>query len=138
LDVIFYLFPNQTPTAEVEGQTSTFKNSSVASVSVGSQIGVINAALQQISEHGSNTEFVRAIKELEDAFVNASVEPTQRQDLMDNLSTLAEQGARRPEERSKGTLKAVFGWMPSAVSTVSQLSTLWDKYSPIIKTHLGL
>jgi len=131
-------FPELDADLRSGGPNIHIQHSSVANVSIGSQIGVINASLQQMSEKGSDTDFVRAIAVLRDAIVAASMEPPQKQDLIDNLSALAEQGAKKPEERSKGTLKAILSFMPTAVSTVTQLSTLWDKYAPVIKAHLGL
>ena len=69
----------------------------------------------------------------------APVEDSQHFALLERVNPRcdAEQGAKRPEERSKGILRATFSWMPTAVSTAVQLSTLCDKYVPVIKAHLG-
>lgn len=114
------------------------QNSTVANLNLGSQVGIINASLQQIAEHGSDLEFVRTLREFTDAVVSAALESTAKQELVEALSTIAEQATKKPEERSKGTLRALVSWIPTAVSTASQLSTLWDKYGPIIKAHFGL
>jgi len=54
------------------------------------------------------------------------------------LSTIAEQAEKKPEERSKGNLKALVAWIPQVIATAADLVTLWDKFGPIIKTHFGL
>jgi len=42
------------------------------------------------------------------------------------------------EARSKGTLKALVAWLPTAISATNNLTILWDKLGRIIKVHLSL
>jgi hypothetical protein len=120
--------------------TIHIQNSNVANLNLGSQVGMINAALQSIS--GGNTqqrEFARAVEQLTQAVLSeATLQAADKQEVVDVLSTVAEQAAKKPEERSKGTLKAAVAWLPTAISAAKNLKDLWDTLCPIIKTHLGV
>ncbi len=131
-------FPEMDADLQSRGPNIHIQNSTVANLNLGSQVGLINASLQKILEHEPDMEFVRALREFTDAVVNASVESGAKREIVEALSTVAGQAAMKPEERSKGTLKALVSWIPTAISAATQLSTLWDKYAPIIKGHFGL
>ena len=66
------------------------------------------------------------------------ISETNKQEVVEALSTIAEQAEKKPEERSKGNLKALVAWIPQVIATAADLVTLWDKFGPIIKTHFGL
>lgn len=117
------------------------KNSNVANLNLGSQVGNINAALQSISVGGdaSEREFARAVEQLTQAVLSeATLSAAVRQEVVESLSTVVEQAAKKPEDRSKGVLKAVVAWILTAVSAAKSLTTLWETIGPIIKTHLGI
>jgi hypothetical protein len=119
--------------------TIHIQNSNVANLNLGSQIGNITAALQHISEGDrSQKDFARAMEELTQAVVAASLADADKQEIVDALSTVTDQAAKKPEARSKGTVKAVVAWLPTALSTASQLMTVWDKVGPIIKAHFHI
>ncbi len=120
--------------------TIHIQDSNVANLNLGSQVGTINAALQSISGgDDAEREFARALEQLTQAVIShATLPDAERQEVVQALSTIAEQAAKRPEERAKGTLKAVVAWLPTAISAASDLTTLWDKFGPIIKAHLGI
>ncbi len=61
-----------------------------------------------------------------------------KREVVQALTTVAEQAPRKPDERSTGTLKAIMGYIPTAISSASQLTTLWEKLSPTIKGYLGV
>jgi hypothetical protein len=89
------------------------KNSSVANLNLGSQVGTINAALAAISQRPgpSPQELVQAIKQLMEATIADKALPdTEKQEIVEALSTVAEQAAKKPEERSKGKVRAVVSW----------------------------
>jgi hypothetical protein len=115
------------------------QDSNVANLNMGSQIGTINAALQVISKGDeSRKEFARALEEFTQAVVAATLPDANKQEVVEAVSTIAEQAAKKPEERSKGTLKALVAWIPTAISAANNLVTLWDKIGPCIKGHLGI
>ncbi len=119
--------------------TIHLQNSNVANLNLGAQVGTINAALQTISgDDAASQELARAIEQLTEAVLQASLPTADKQDVVEALSTIAEQAAKKPEERSKGTLKALVAWLPTAISAANNLTTLWDKLGPIIKTHLAV
>ena len=115
------------------------QNSNVANLNVGSQVGIINANLQTISMGGgTQQEFALAIEQLTQAVVSeAKLQQDQRQEVIDAIATLSVEAAKRPEERSKGTIKALAAWLPTAISAANNLVTLWDKLGPSIKAYFG-
>ena len=119
--------------------TIHIQNSNVANLNLGSQIGSINAALQHISAGDeSQKAFARALEEFTQAVVAASLSETNKQEIVEALSTIAEQADKKPEQRSKGILKAVVAWMPEAIATAAHLTALWEKFGPAIKTFFGI
>jgi hypothetical protein len=116
------------------------QDSNIANLNLGSQIGTINASLQTISDQGaSEHEFAQVLKELTEAVVSQKDLPDpEKQEVVQALSTIAEQATKKPEQRSKVTLKALVSWIPTAISAAKGLSDLWDKFGPIIQAHLGL
>lgn len=67
----------------------------------------------------------------------ASLQAAEKQEVVGILSTIAEQAAKAPDERSKGILKAAVAWIPATISATKNPTTLWETLSPIIKAHLG-
>ena len=95
--------------------------------------------MQAIS--GGNTaqqEFVHAIEELTQAVLQANLPATEQKEVVEALSTITEQDAKKPEERSMGMIKALVVWLPTAIAAASNLTTLWDKVGPSIKAYFHL
>jgi hypothetical protein len=119
--------------------TIHIQNSNVANVNLGAQVGTIKAALQTISGgDASQQELARAIEQLTKAVLEATLPATDKQEVMEALSTIAEEAAKKPEERSKVTLKALVAWLPTAISAANNLVTLWDKLGPMVKAYLHI
>jgi hypothetical protein len=115
------------------------ENSHVANLNVGSQIGTINAALQTISGGGSQEkELAKALDLLTQAVLSDCAQTIEKQDILDVLSTIAQQAAHKPAERSTGTLKAALGWLPVAISTAKDLTDLWVSLAPTVKGYFGI
>ncbi len=120
------------PTIHIEG-------SNIANLNLGSQIGTINASLEHISEGDeSQKAFARALQQFTEAVVSANLADTEKKEVVEALSTVAEQAAKKPDERSHGLLKAVLAWIPTAIGTADHLTALWDKFGPIIMAHLRI
>lgn len=116
------------------------ENSTIANLNLGSQVGTINAALESISaqQGASQQELVLALKELTEATVaDTALVPADKQEVVQALSTLAEEATKKPEERSKGTVRAVILWIPTAIATAAHLAALWDKFGPAIRAFFG-
>ena len=116
------------------------ENSSVANLNLGSQVGTINAALESISaqQGASPQDLALALKQLTEATVaHAALPPGEKQEIVQALSTLAEQATKKPEERSQGTLRAIISWIPTSIAAAGDLTTLWDKYGPAIRAYFG-
>jgi len=114
-------------------------NSNVGNINLGAQTGHINIALQQISTGDeSQKQFARVLDEFTKAVVAAQLSNNEKREVVEALTTIADQAIKKPEERSTGTLKAVVAWIPHAIATAAHLTALWEKFGPVIKTHLGL
>jgi hypothetical protein len=119
----------------------TLQNSSVANLNLGTQVGTITVALESISQQhgGVDLEFADAIKQLTEAVLSqATMADDDKREVVQVLSTIAEEGAKEPKERSMGRLKAAVGWLPTAIATASSLTTLWNKFEPTIRAHFHL
>ncbi len=82
---------------------------------------------------------MRALEQLTQAVLSeATLQAADKKEVVEALSAIAEQAAKKPEERSKGILKAAVAWLPTAISAAKNLTTLWDKFGPIIKAYLGI
>jgi hypothetical protein len=115
------------------------QGSHIANLNIGFQVGTINAALGSvISERGAD-EFANAIKTLTEAVVSDSRLPdSSKREVVEALSMVAEQAAKRPEQRSMGILKPIVTWIPTAIATAASLVAVWEKFGPVIKSYLGL
>jgi hypothetical protein len=134
-------FPELDEDLRVNRPNVHIQNSNVANLNLGSQVGTINAVLDSISGMGNTQqEFAVAIKELTEAAVSpeTALTDTQRQEFVDVLATIAEQGAKPPEQRATGVVKAAVKWIPTAISAASNLVSLWDKLGPTILRFLGV
>jgi hypothetical protein len=113
-------------------------NSNVGNINLGNQIGDINVAVQQFSKGDAiEREFAHALDEFTKAVVDSTLPDSEKREVVDSLSTIAEQATKKPEERSRGTLKALLEWMPKAIATAYYLTELWGKYEPAIRAHFG-
>ncbi|HET6841757.1 MAG TPA: hypothetical protein VFK06_08735 [Candidatus Angelobacter sp.] len=130
------------PKKSLQTATNTtihIENSSIANLNLGSQIGTITASLNQVVEGDqSQKEFAQALQEFTQAVIRASLSDADKKEVVETLSLLATEATRKPEERSKGILKAAVAWIPSVVSTATQLVTLWDKVTPIIRAYFNI
>jgi len=120
--------------------TIHIQNSNVANLNVGSQVGTINAAVQLMVGRGDAQQVARALEELTQAVLSsqATLPDVEKREIVEALTTIAEQAAKKPEERSKGTLRAVVAWLPTAISAASNLVSLWEKVGPTIRAYLGV
>ncbi len=95
----------------------------MANLNLGTQIGTINAAIESISQQGaSEQELAKALKQLTEAAISEQLCLTPTSTDLQALSTIAEQSAKKPEERSKGILKALVSWLPTAISAATKLA----------------
>lgn len=115
----------------------TVQNSNIANLNLGTQVGTITAALESISHQGgTGSQFADAIKQLTEAVVSQpTMSDAEKREVVDVLSTLAEEGAKQPEQRSMGRLKAAVAWLPTAIAVAANLVALWNKFEPIIRAH---
>lgn len=119
-----------------EGINLTVHNA--ANINLGSQVGTINAALNVISQQGQN-EVAAAIRELSEAVMRSTaIKDHQKQEALQVIADIAKQAEVKPEERSSGTVKALIAGFPVIIGLAADVTTLWDKYTPIIRAFFGI
>jgi len=125
--------PNQTMNIHIH-------NSQVGNLNLGTQVGTINATVQSLSQgDDQQKEFAQALKQLTKTVLSEqNLQKETQQEIVDMLSTLAEQAAKKPTERSKGTLKAVLSSLPPLITVGTKLAELWPKYEPTVRHFLGM
>jgi polyhydroxyalkanoate synthesis regulator phasin len=128
------------PKKPAEKEAVIIQYSNIGNLNLGSQVGTINAALKSISSgSGNQQEFAQALKDLTEAVVSQqALTNDMKLEVVQALTTVAAEATKKPEERSTGTLKAIIGYLPGAISSVSQLTELWGKLGPTIKGYLGI
>lgn len=119
-----------------EGINLTVHNA--GNINLGSQVGTINAAVNMISQQGQN-EVAAAIRELGEAVVRSSaMQDRQKQEALQVIADIAKQAEAKPEARSTGTVKALIAGLPALIGLAADVTTLWDKYAPIIRAYFGV
>jgi len=111
-----------------------------ANVNLGSQVGTINATLTAISDQSTaHYKIAAVLKELSEAVLqNPQIQEAQQQEILQVITDIARQAEVKPEARSIGTLKAMITGLPSVIGAAADLTTLWDKYAPLIRHFFGI
>jgi len=114
----------------------TVDRSTIGSINTG-EIVNLDVAITSISKSG-NENLVKALKE----FTQAVIEEKKLNDIIKNqiieqLSFLANQVNTPKERRKKGIIKAVLSEIRNNISTVAGLVVLWEKLYPLFKGILG-
>jgi hypothetical protein len=109
-----------------------------ANINFGSQVGTINAAVGVISQQGQG-EVATAIRELSEAIQRSSaIKDHQKQEALQAIAEIAKQAETKPEARSTGTLRALMVGFPSLIAFAADVTTLWDKFGPLIRSYFGI
>jgi hypothetical protein len=109
-----------------------------ANINLGSQVGTINAALNVITQKGQG-EIAAALKELSEAIVrNGEIKDREKQEALQVVSELAKQAVAEPDARSTGTVRALIAGFPMMIGLAADVTTLWDKFGPIVRAYFGI
>ena len=107
-------------------------------INLGSQVGTINAAANMISQQGKS-EVATAIRELSEAVMRSSeIKDHQKQEALQVVADIAKLAQAKPEARSTGTVKALIAGFPAIIGLAADVTTLWDKYAPVIRAFFGI
>lgn len=136
-----YRYPLPSPdasTSHVTHHTEVHIHSStVGNLNLGSQIGTINAALQQISQ--SDPALVEALKTLTEQITESkALRDESKRESVEAITEILKQAQLKPEERSKFTVRGALDLLVTTVKTVPELVHLVEKYWPVIRAHFGL
>lgn len=136
------LFPHEKVVTKGEDKIQiNISGGNIANLNLGSQLGNINAALQTIasSDNAESQKVAEALKELTEATVaSAQLSDVNKREIVEALTDLSRQAAMPTSERSTGTLKALFTWLPTALQVAADATAVWDKWGEQIKTFFGL
>ena len=85
-------------------------------------------------------EFAVAMKEFREAASReTALTDTQREDLLEVLTFITQQGGKPPEQRlKKSIVRAAAQWIPTAIASASNLAELWERLSPTITRFFGI
>lgn len=109
----------------------------IGNLNLGSQIGTINTALQQISE--SDPALVEALKTITEAVTDSNaLSDESKRESIEALAELAKQAQAKPEARSKFTVRGALDLLLTTVKAAPELAHLAEKYWPVIRGHFGL
>jgi len=108
-------------------------------VNFGVQMGEITATANAISEQGpAHTEVATAFKSLADAVEKTtSIQDSQKQEILEAISSLAGQARLKPEERRMGTVKTIFIGMATMLGVSADLTTIWTTYGQAIRAFFN-
>jgi hypothetical protein len=111
-----------------------------ANVNLGSQMGTINATLTAISDRShAHLEIASALKEMSEAvMVSCEIQDGQKQEALQVITEIAKQAEEKPEVRSRGALRALIAGLPEIIGFAADVTTLWDKYVPLMRHFFGI
>lgn len=127
------------PQPVVNHSPVTYNNIQVDRSVVGSintaQVARIDVAMKNIQNAGDK-EVTKAIKELTEAILNdKAIEAEQKNQLVEQLTFLAEQAALPKNQQQASVVKMVLKAIPITLSSLTSLSSLWHQWGPTIEQH---
>jgi hypothetical protein len=97
------------------------------------QVARIDIAMKNIQNNGSE-EVTKAIKALSEAVINnKEVEAIQKNQLIEQLTFLAEQAALPKNQQQTSVIKMVLKAIPATLNTLTSLNTLWVQWGQTIE-----
>jgi hypothetical protein len=117
----------------------TFNNIRVDRSVVGSintaQVARIDVAMKNIKNTG-NDDVTQAIKELTEAVVNnEKIETDQKNQIIEQLTFLAEQAALPKAQQQTSVITMVLKAVPLTLSAITSLNTLWTQWGGTIEQY---
>jgi hypothetical protein len=80
-----------------------------------------------------------AIRELSEAIQRSSaIKDHQKQEALQVIAEIAKQAETKPEARSSGIVRALIVGFPLVIGVAADVTTLWDKYVPLIRAFFGI
>jgi hypothetical protein len=130
------------PRSPFEGDKLTLNNINVDRSTIGSintgNIGRLDIAMTQIRNRGESGP-VEALRELTEAVLKTQeIAEATKDELVEQISFLAQQIALPKEQRSLTIAKTVFKSLTTSISTAAGLMTLWPKVEPVLRSALGI
>jgi hypothetical protein len=109
-----------------------------ANVNFGTQVGTIQAAINNIQSRGQSDTAI-ALRDLVEGVSRAvELQQEQKMEILDILAELAIQAERQPDARSKGVVKSLMQHLPAMLGLAADLTTLWITYGPVLHRFFGI
>lgn len=130
----------RTSSGSISGVDVRVTGGHIGVINLGEVQGSINATVQSLTNQGGQHEdLAKAIKELTEAVSNSTLSVSEKKDALEILNTVATTAQQPAAKRaSPGTMKAVLAGFSTLIGTAKNVADLWEKYSHLIRSHLGL
>ena len=141
----FGLPPSQTriqvPQDIINHAPVTYNHINVSDSVVGSintaQVGRIDVAMNRIA-NGGNEEVANAIKSLTEAVLSSKeVDSGIRDQLIEQLSFLAEQAVLPKAQQQKSVIGIVLETTATTIGAIASLSALWTQWGAVLASHFA-
>lgn len=61
----------------------------------------------------------------------------QKLEALQVLAEIAKQAEAAPKSRSMGSVRALIAGFPTIIGLAADVTTLWERYGPIVRTYFG-
>jgi hypothetical protein len=111
-------------------------NSVVGAINTGN-VRTIDVSLSYLHQAG-NDKARDALKALTEAILAASIDNSQKNDLVEQVAFLTEQAVAPTKDRKPGLIKATLNALTEAAGTVSSMGGAWQAAEPVLKMLFNL
>ncbi|MEE4152571.1 MAG: hypothetical protein V2I27_00270 [Erythrobacter sp.] len=97
----------------------------------------IQVSLKEITENGI-LDLADALADLTNAIMNSQdLESSAKNDLLDQVSVVAEQAKVEPTARKPGLIKGLLSALKEGAGAIASVSEAWNSAEPLLQRHFG-
>lgn len=120
------------PSRNIKLSNVNVSNSVVGNIST-EEVGNINVSLEKIHSDG-NIDTAQKIRDLTKAILESNeITVDLKNEVLEQISLLAEQVSLPPQNRKKGIIKAALSAIKDTASTTASVVAVWEKIEPFLK-----
>ena len=120
------------PSRNIKLSNVNVSNSVVGNIST-EEVGNINVSLEKIHS-GGNIDTAQKIHDLTKAILESDeITVDLKNEVLEQISMLAEQVSLPPQNRKKGIIKAALSAIKETASTTASVVAVWEKIEPFLK-----
>jgi len=111
--------------------------SQIGTINLGKIVGNIENHLSQVTGPSSE-DIVAALKSLAEAIANdKSLEPENRQELLENVEFLSQSASEEPDKWRKGVIRAAIDAISRGLTIAASAASVWATWGPTISAFFG-